>query len=195
MRLLRNALAVVGLLALVVVGYGIFLAEPYLDNLRALDSRAPGVYADLAHGILETGDFAEASVYKRRVDEGVSVQEVEERLRVVADEENLQSWGQWPGEEAIREIAGEHFPVLKSYVYCDAAVVSRMVEDSPAAAVYLPCRIVLQEDVQGDRWLMIPDLDPLIHGGHRLPDDLREQASGLRQSLHNMIDRAATGAF
>jgi hypothetical protein len=42
---------------------------------------------------------------------------------------------------------------------------------------------------------MTPDLGPLIHGGHRLPDDLREQASGLRQSLHNMIDRAATGAI
>lgn len=195
MRFLRNALAVVGLLALVLVGYGIFLAEPYMDNLRALDSRAPAVYRDLAHRLLETGDFAEALVYKRRVDDGVSVDAVEEGLRVVADEEDLRSWGERSDEADPRAAAGDPFRVLQSHVYCDAAVVSRMLGHRPATAAYLPCRIVLYEDREGNRWLMTPDLGPLIHGGHRLPDDLREQASGLRQSLHNMIDRAATGAI
>ncbi|MGM0553596.1 MAG: DUF302 domain-containing protein [Pseudomonadota bacterium] len=195
MRFIRNVLAIIGLLALIVLGYAIFALEPYAVQVRALDSKAPAVYAQMARTVLETGDAAEAMVYKRRVDENLSVREVEDVLRLVANELNIRNVGELPMGEEVRNVTGEDFPFLQIYMFCDAAIAAQMVRYSPAMAAYLPCRIVLQEDDEGNLWLMTLDLDVMIHGGRSLPPELREQALHVKQALEEIIDRAAVGAF
>lgn len=195
MRFIRNALVVIGLVSLIAVGYAIFTFEPYLSQARSLDSQAPKVYAQIARTVLETGDAAEAMVYKRKVDEGLSIEEVEEVLRLVANELNIRNVGELPMGEEVRSVTGEDFPFLKIYMFCDVAIAAQMVGHSPAMAAYLPCRIVLQEDAEGSLWLMTLDLDPMIHGGRPLPEELHEQAVFVKESLEEIIDRAAVGAF
>ncbi|WP_019567975.1 DUF302 domain-containing protein [Thioalkalivibrio sp. ALMg13-2] len=195
MRFIRNALVVIGLLALIGVGYAIFAFEPYLGQVRSLDSQAPKVYSQMARTVLETGDAAEAMVYKRKVDAGLAVDEVEDILRLVANELNIRNVGELPMGEEVRSVTGEDFPFLKIYMFCDVAIAAQMVRHSPAMAAYLPCRIVLQEDAEGNLWLMTLDLEPMIHGGRPLPGDLREQAIFVKESLEEIIDRAAVGAF
>ncbi|WP_018141688.1 MULTISPECIES: DUF302 domain-containing protein [unclassified Thioalkalivibrio] len=195
MRFIRNALVVIGLVSLIAVGYAIFAFEPYLSQARSLDSQAPKVYAQIARTVLETGDAAEAMVYKRQVDEGLSVEEVEDVLRLVANELNIRNVGELPMGEEVRSVTGEDFPFLKIYMFCDVAIAAQMVGHSPAMAAYLPCRIVLQEDADGNLWLMTLDLDPMIHGGRPLPEELHEQAVFVKESLEEIIDRAAVGAF
>jgi len=42
---------------------------------------------------------------------------------------------------------------------------------------------------------MTLNLDLMIHGGKPLPEDLLKDALFVRDSLNEIIDRAATGAF
>ncbi|WP_019625442.1 DUF302 domain-containing protein [Thioalkalivibrio sp. ALJT] len=195
MRVIRNVLALFGFLALAGVAYAIFVFEPYVGQARSLDSQAPTVYAQMARTVLETGDAAEAMVYKRRVEAGLSIEEVEDVLRLVANELNVRNVGELPMGEEVRSVTGEDFPFLKIYMFCDVAIAAQMVSYSPAMAAYMPCRIVLQEDAEGNLWLMTLDLEPMIHGGRPLPDELHEQAVFVKEALEEIIDRAAEGAF
>ncbi|WP_020146576.1 DUF302 domain-containing protein [Thioalkalivibrio sp. ALJ15] len=195
MRVIWNVLAIIGLLAVIAVGYAIYVLQPYAGGARALDSQATTVYARMARTVLETGDMAEATVYKRKVEEGLDVGEVEDTLRMVANELNIANVGEMPMSEEVRNVTGEDFPFLKIYMFCDARIAAQMVRHSQAMAAYLPCRIVLQEDEQGQLWLMTLNLDPMIHGGRPLPEELYEQALFVQESLETIIDRAARGEF
>lgn len=191
MGFIRNVLALIGLASLIVVGYAIYQFEPYLQQARQLDPGARAVYTQMAKTVLETGDSAEASVYKRRVDPGMTVDQVEEIMAFVANELNIRNVGELPMYQEVRNLTGEDFPFLKIYQYCDARIAAQMVTYSDAMAAYLPCRIVLREDEEGALWLMTLDLNMMIHGGHPLPAELRSQAEHVRDSLTMIIDRAA----
>lgn len=191
MGFIRNVLALIGLISLVAVGYAIYQFEPYLQQARQLDPGAREVYTRMARTILETGDTAEATVYKRRVQDGMTVDQVEEIMAFVANELNIRNVGELPMYQEVRNLTGQAFPFLKIYQYCDARIAAQMVTYSDAMAAYLPCRIVLREDEDGTLWLMTLDLNMMIHGGRPLPAELRRQAEFVRDSLTTIIDRAA----
>jgi len=193
MRFIRNFLAIVGLLALIGVGYAIFTLEPHVGEIRALDGQAPQQYSRMLRTVLETGDAAAAMTYRQQVAEGRSADEVEQALRAAARERGLRDMGELALDEEIREAAGDDFPLLRVYMLCDFETAADMVSHSTAMAAFLPCRIVLQEDGEGDLWLVTQDLKPLVHGGHPLPADLAERMLWLQLSLEAIIKRAAAG--
>ncbi|ACL72830.1 protein of unknown function DUF302 [Thioalkalivibrio sulfidiphilus HL-EbGr7] len=195
MKTVRNLLALAGVFLMIPVIYLAFVLAPYVSQFQALDEGAARVYLTMARTVLSSGDAAEATVYKRRVEPGLGIDEVEETLRFVANELNVRNVGELPMYLEVQALTGEAFPFLKIYMFCDAGIASRMVTYSSAMAAYLPCRIVLQEDADGNLWLMTLNLDLMIHGGKPLPEDLLKDALFVRDSLNEIIDRAATGAF
>jgi len=50
-------------------------------------------------------------------------------------------------------------------------------------------------DPDGTLWLQMMDLDMLIHGGKKLPPDLKEGALEVSAALNELIERAAKGDF
>jgi len=50
-----------------------------------------------------------------------------------------------------------------------------MVEHSDAFSAYLPCRLALIEDKQGQRWIYTLDMNAMIYGGAPLPDYLLDK--------------------
>lgn len=191
MKLLRNLLALVGLLALIGIGAAILAFEPFINKARSLDDAALAMYAGMARTILATGDAMEAVVYRQRVAPGRSVAEVEQTLRQVARDLDLHSLGTTSVHEEVRARTGQGFPFLQVHLFCDPALAADLIRHNPAMAAFLPCRVILHRDEAGALWLMTPNLDLVVHGGRPLPVALQERAVGLKVILRTMVDRAA----
>lgn len=191
MRLVRNLLALIGLLALVAIGAAILVLEPYVNKARGLDEAALAVYAGMARTILETGDPMEAMVYQRRAAAGLSVADVEASLGRVAKELGLHSLGTLPVQRQVLAQTGRDFPLLQIHLFCDPDLASDLIRHNPPMAAFLPCRVIVHRDEAERIWLMTPNLDLVIHGGRPLPLALQERVLGLQQTLRDMVDRAA----
>jgi hypothetical protein len=191
MRLLRNLLALVGLLALIALGASILAFEPYVNKARSLDEGALSLYLNAAKTILATGNPAEAMVYQVRVAGSLTVSDVERGLARAAGRLDLVPLGSLHVDRQIRERTGRSFPFQKTYLFCDPQLASELIRHDPAMGVFLPCRIVLQQDERGALWLMTPNLEPLVRGGRPLPVALQDRARELQSQLRQIVDEAA----
>ena len=64
-----------------------------------------------------------------------------------------------------------------------------------AYSAFMPCRVAIIEDNNGDYWLYTMDLGLMIAGGHTLPPKLLEQAKFIESTMYKMMDQAAKGDF
>ncbi len=166
-----------------------------LQNLSAFDDKAPAVYVDMAKRLLATGNAAEATVWKIPVAEGLSPEDVEETMRFVANEHNIKNVGELPLSAQVEAMTGEKQRYLKIYMFCDPLTAAKMVDFSDAFSAYLPCRISVVEDKRGKLWIYSLNMDMMIHGGKTLPPDLFDEASKVRDTILDIMNRGAEGDF
>jgi len=192
---LRNLFALVGF---AVVAGAIYLAVSYsstLQTLSSFDEKATSVYGEMIEKILQTGNAAEATVWKIPVSEDLSVEDVEETMRFVANEHNIKNVGELPLSAQIEAMSGEKTRFLKIYMFCNALTAAQMLAHSDAYSAYLPCRISLVEDKQGKLWLYSLNMDAMIYGGTTLPPALKEEAEGVKTIILDIMNRGAEGDF
>ncbi|MGB5304667.1 MAG: DUF302 domain-containing protein [Gammaproteobacteria bacterium] len=166
-----------------------------LQNLRSFDKGAPKVYLDMTKQLLETGNAAEATVWKVKVAEGLSAEEVEETMRFVANEHNIKNVGELPLSEQVSAMTGAEQRFWKIYMFCNPLTAAKMVDYSDAYSAYLPCRVSLVEDKTGELWIYTLNMDMMIHGGRELPADLFEEANDIKDTILDIMNRGAQGEF
>ena len=200
-KLLWNLLALVGL-ALVagVIWFAVsfdFGLQNFKDlgNLSSFDKNAPTVYADMFKSLAETGNGAEATVWKIPVAEDLGVEDVEQTMRFVANEHNIKNVGELPLSEQVAVMTGEEQRFLKIYMFCNPLTAAKMLEFSDAYSAYLPCRISLVEDKSGKLWIYSLNMDMMIHGGEKLPPDLFDEANEVKDIILDIMNRGAEGDF
>jgi len=191
MGFIRNLLALIGLLAVIGIVVAAVKLGPYYDQIQQLDDKAVSVYADLGQRLLETGSAADATVWRYKVKEGASPKDVEEAMEFAANEHNFKNVGELPLYEQVEAMTGEPYRFVKVYMYCDALTAAKMLDYNNAMSAYLPCRIVLVEDPDGQLWLYTLNLDLMIHGGTPLPEDLKEEALEVRNVIKDIMERGA----
>lgn len=194
-RLIWNLLALIGLLLVAGMIYMATQLGENLANLRSFDSKAPEVYLDMAKKLIETGNAAEATVWKVPVKEGLGWEDVEQTMRFVANEHNIKNVGELPLSEQVAAMTGKPQRFLKIYMFCNPLTAANMFNYSVAFSAYLPCRISLIEDPQGKLWLYTLNMDMMIHGGKALPAALKEEAIGVKDTILDIMNRGATGEF
>jgi uncharacterized protein (DUF302 family) len=194
-RLIWNLLALIGLLLVAGMIYMATQLGENLTNLRSFDSKAPEVYLDMAKKLIETGNAAEATVWKVPVKEGLSWEDVEQTMKFVANEHNIKNVGELPLSEQVAAMTGKPQRFLKIYMFCNPLTAAHMFDYSVAFSAYLPCRISLIEDPQGKLWLYTLNMDMMIYGGKVLPKALKEEASAVKDTILDIMNRGATGEF
>jgi uncharacterized protein (DUF302 family) len=194
-RLIWNLLALIGLLLVAGMIYMATQLGENLTNLRSFDSKAPEVYLDMAEKLIETGNAAEATVWKVPVQEGLGWEDVEQTMRFVANEHNIKNVGELPLSEQVAAMTGKPQRFLKIYMFCNPLTAANMFDYSVAFSAYLPCRISLIEDPEGKLWLYTLNMDMMIHGGKVLPEALKEEAIGVKDTILDIMNRGATGEF
>lgn len=195
MNLIRNILAIIGLLAIAGIVWAVFTLIPYYNKLQAFDDQAMATYKTMFDKLLQTGNAAEATVWKRQVKDGMSVADVEDVMKSVANELNIKSVGELPLSKQVETMTGQKQRFLQIYMYCNPLTAAKMVEYSDAYSAYLPCRISLIEDKQGKYWLYSLNMDMMIHGGKPLPYELKEEALRIKKVIESIMQRSSSGEF
>lgn len=191
---LRNLLAIVGLVVIIAAAYAM-VKLPSLTTIAGFEDNAGGVFAEMGVKLLETGNMAEASVWKVPVDEGMTAEEVEETMKFVANEHNFKNVGEMPLYKEVESMSGEAYRYVKIFMFCNALTASRMLDYNDAFSSYLPCRITLIEDKEGKLWLYTLNMDGMIYGGKPLPAELKEEAENVKEIILDIMNRGATGEF
>lgn len=192
---LRNLFALLGFVAVVVVIYGAVKMAPMMQAFDEFDDKAMDVYGDMMTSLMETGNAAEATVWKVPVEDGLTVEDVEIALRAVANELNIKNVGELPLSAQVEAMSGKKSRFFKIYMFCNALTAAQMLEYSDAYAAYLPCRVSLVEDKQGKLWLYSLNMDAMIYGGKPLPPALKEEAIGVKKIILEIMNRGAEGDF
>ncbi len=192
---LRNLFALVGFVVIVFIIYGTVKMGPMMQSFESFDERAIDVYSEMMTKVLETGNAAEATVWKVPVNEDLSVEDVEETMRFVANEHNIKNVGELPLSAEVEAMSGKKSRFFKIYMFCNAMTAAMMLEYSDAYSAYLPCRVSLVEDKQGKLWLYSLNMDAMIYGGTPLPAALKEEAIGVKTIILDIMNRGAEGDF
>ncbi len=192
MRFLKNVLALIGLVA--VLGAGAMYAR-FSSAISQFDPKALGVYRNMTMRLLETGNAAEATVWKRQVKDGLTYEDVDQAIKTVAAEMNIKDVGALPLGDQVTAMQGKPWRKLKIYLYCNPLTAAKMIDYSDAFAAYLPCRVSLLEDKTGKLWLYSLDMDMMIHGGKPLPPELKAEAEKVKEIILAVLERGAKGEF
>jgi len=140
------------------------------------------------------GDIAVATTWERKVKAGVTIKEIEQVFEQVSAERNMKAVGELPLSKELEARTGKPQKFLKVYSYCTPATARMMVDFSPHMAAYLPCRLTVVEKEDG-LWIYTLNMDMMVKMGRKLPSPLKEEAWKVRETIYQMMDRAAKGEF
>lgn len=195
MGFIRNVLALLGVVAVAVsiwIGPGLWKYKTAFDSF---DPKAIATYKSMGDRLIETGNGAASTVWMRKVAEDLTFEDVQESIRQVAIDRNIKGVGELPLGDQVAAMNGTPWRKLNIYLYCNPLTAAKMIEHDIAYAAYLPCRISLVEDENGDLWIVTLDMDMMIYGGKTLPPELLKEALEVRDIMQDIMNRAAEGDF
>lgn len=138
------------------------------------------------------GDIAVATTWERKVQKGVTPNDIEQILKQVASERNMKDVGTLPLSKELEARTGQKQKLLTVYSFCTPTTARKMVDFSPHMAAYLPCRITVVEKEDG-LWLYTLNMDMMVKMGRKLPSPLKEEARAVRDTIYEMMERASKG--
>ncbi len=176
----------------------LLLAQAGCAPLRAASGTEEGAAAEAMtiwdRWVESGGDIAAATTWERKVAPGVSVAEVEQAFASVAVEDNIKGVGEFPLSRELEARSGKPERFLKVYSYCSPATARKMIDFSPHMAAYLPCRVTLLEKEDG-LWIYTLNMDMLTRMGRKLPPDVKEAVTQVRNTMWKMLERGSRGEF
>ncbi len=170
-------------------------AWKYYSAFKSFDPKAFETYKKMADKLIETGNSAAATVWKAKVAEGLTFEEVDESIKQTAIDRNIRDVGALPLGDQVALMTGKPWRKLNIYLYCNPLTAAKMIEHDPAYAAYLPCRISLVEDEKKQLWIYTLDMDAMIYGGKTLPPELLKEALDVKDIMQDILKRAASGDF
>ncbi len=217
MKFIRNILAVIGAVAIAAAiwigpqmlkfkdvlgdmdmasaGTYVEKFKKYKAAFKDFDPKALATYEKMMDQLVETGNSAAATVWKAKVAEGLTYDDVNESIKNIANERNIRAVGELPLGDQVGAMQGKPWRKLNIYLFCNPLTAAKMVEYDPAYAAYLPCRISLVEDAKKQLWIYTLDMDMMIYGGKTLPPALLKEALEVKDIMQDILKRAAEGDF
>jgi uncharacterized protein (DUF302 family) len=131
------------------------------------------------------------TVVKLPLQDGVSMDDAVESMKLRANALNFKLVAHQP---LYKELQAMGLPSkrVEIFQFCDARIAHAMLAKSLDFAAYLPCRITLIEDQDGQAWLVSMDLDRVIAMAN-LPEDLLANATKVRDSIREIMEAGASG--
>jgi len=135
---------------------------------------------------------------KKKAAEGLTFEEVVESLRLKGNELNMRFVGVSTPWKVIREIRGDDtYPRVEIYSFCDLETLALVLEYMPEFIVFIPCRIAVMEDKEGNIWLVTLDWDVrwlnTSPNPNRITKEIYDRAIKIRENLEKMMEAAANG--
>lgn len=195
MSFVKNTLATIGLLSLILIVVSTVKIKSTLDAVDTFDEQAIDIYSRFIEKTLDTGSPIGAMTVKVKAQEGLTAEDLETSIRIISNELNIKNVGELPLSKQVEAMSGKPYRYVKIYLLCNAMTAASMLNYNDAFASFLPCRISVIEDEYGDLWLYTMDLNLMIHGGKPIPPALKAEAIKVRDALSEIMQRAAEGDF
>ena len=195
MSTIRNLLALVGLLVVAALIWGFVQFGHLIGGAMELHPKADQVYLQMGQRLLQTGSSAAAMTWRVKVEDGITFDDVQTTMRMVANEHNIKNVGELPLSQQVEAMSGKPYRTMKIFMFCNAMTAAMMMDYDDAFAAFLPCRITVVEDLQGGLWLYAMDMEAMIYGGRPLPADLHDEALKVQHIIRDIMERAASGSF
>ena len=191
MNFLKNILALIGLV--VVVALLAFLLK-YGSSLTKMDPKALNLYVKMADTVLTVGDPAKGMIMKRKlvIPEGSTKEEAIENAIEIMDEVG-EEYGLAKVDAKTMPRKGGLYTHIRSY--CSPTIADLFLTHSGEFVGFMPCRVGIVEDKNGDVWLYTMALDMMISGGHTLPDNLLNYAKEVKTAMETLIEKGSKGEF
>jgi uncharacterized protein (DUF302 family) len=133
------------------------------------------------------------TVLKMALKKGVSAEDAIEAMMSRAASANMKNVGHQPVSKELKA-RGIDSPRLEIFQFCNPEDAIKMVKFNTLFAAYMPCRIALVEDAQGQLWLEMLNLDMLINSV-ALPPELNQIAIETNGVMLDILTAGATGEF
>lgn len=192
MKLLRNILAIIGLITIIGVA---FTVNHIWSTTKDFDPDAFKLYKHFASELLATGDLASAFVWQVPVEEGIEIEDVKDSMKSIAVSKNFFFVSDSPFYKQAKAVTGIDYRHVSFMQFCDVEVGMQMLDHNNAYSAFMPCVISVVEDQQGKVWLYAMNMDFLIHGAKELPAKLKAEALRVRRVMREIMDGAAKGEF
>jgi len=195
MKFLKGIFTIVGtvvVLGLIVVG------AKYGSSLTKMDGKALGLYMDMADKVLTTGDPAKGMVIKRKlvIEEDMTKQEaIENAIEIMDEIADAHGLAVVDKKTMPRQQVNKDGEKVYTHIrsYCSPSIADVFLSFSGEFVGFMPCRVGIVEDGNGDVWLYTMGLDLMIHGGHELPPKMLELAETVKEAMVDMITKGASG--
>ena len=194
MNAIKNILTGIGALVVVAVFIAFATLGDKIVKVADLDSGALSAYSKMFDTVLETGNAAEAMILEYKVDDDVDNEGVGESVHALAEEYNMRITGDikmFTKEDA----APEEVKHARIFSLCSLTIAKKFLNYSRHYGGFMPCRIMMIELGNGERFLYTMDLTLMIHGGQPLSPQMLELASTVQTSMEEISTRAAKGDF
>ncbi len=189
MKFLKTILALIGA---VVIAAMILIGVKYGGMLKQFDPEAIGAFSNMAKLVLETGDPAKGMILKKKmvIPEGMTKQEAIDNAIEVMDEVASQHGLAMVDHKVMPRKTGIYTQIRS---YCSPTIADVFLTYSAEYVGFMPCRIGIIEEPNGDIYLYTMNLDLMIHGGKKLPPKLRELAMEVNAGMMGMFESGAAG--
>jgi uncharacterized protein (DUF302 family) len=131
------------------------------------------------------------TVLKMPLASGVSADDAIESMKLRANALNFKLVAHLPLSQQLQSM-GIDSKRVEIFQFCDAAIAHDMISHDIDFSAYLPCRITLIEDKDGNTWLVTLDLNLVIRTADLSPD-LMQKAIQVRDTLREIIEAGASG--
>lgn len=139
------------------------------------------------------GDIGYAVVWHKKVEEGVTLEDVVDAINAVGISRNIKNVGELPLSEELKA-RGRETGVIHVMSFCNPSTARSMLDFSPAMSAMLPCRVSIVEQKDGLH-LYTMNMDMMVKMGKKMPPELKEKAMAIRDAIWEMMENGAAGAF
>ncbi len=167
---------------------GIILAITFLFLL-------PSAYAELS---VDSPEYKEAmrqavqtSIKQFKIADDVTIEDAIDSMSLRANMLNFKLVADLPLSEQV-EAMGEEANYMRILAFCDALIAKKMVEFNPIFAGFLPCRIAVIEDAEGQGWIITMNMDMMLNTVELTPE-LLPLATQVRDTIYSIVDAGVNG--
>lgn len=188
---IKNVLALLGFLGLGVVLFVYFQGQ---QLARSFSDEFIGFFGMfVVEQVLRGKDVASTMIIKTKLEQGVTIEQAISAMKNYANQLKFKLITSYPLYKDIEAKTGKSSRFVEIFEFCDAAVVASLLEHNPDFATYLPCRIAIYEDNNGQIWFATMDMELLFHGTQGIEPLVKVQILKIQENLLKIMGAGAHG--
>lgn len=137
--------------------------------------------------------MVQQSIQKWQINDGVSVQDAVDSMQLRANLLNFMLVSDLPLSEQVKAM-GHEANYMRILAFCDALIANEMVKYDIIFSGFLPCRIAVVEDDDGQGWITTMNMDMMLYAVDLTPE-LEVLAMRVRDIIYEIVEAGVTGDF